>query len=369
MRLKGSAMKQEEKVKTLQSQIVRYANALDTKDMSKLNPVAQNIMALLLSEWKTKKQARVEIPFAQVKKQILAVNQNQGNDYIKKQTKVIMREIVRRSVVEGSSEEYSFAVMVLIPFVGLNSEKTALVGECRPELLAFFEHLKNGYTEYKLSLFTSLRGVFSKNLFRLFSRYYRGHCTLETLELLDVLGLPPNTTGGRMMESIKRGVAELLKKRIYEEITVKPVRADSRGSPITSVIFEYKISESVKAKLAGQEQLPGLADDGAALPPKQAAPGEAAASAPMPPAAAEKPLLTGEDLIKPSAEQILQAIAADGPAKPSGNAGGGKPAAPEAPICPRCHSPLVMRTNSKDGRTFWGCSSWPKCNYSMNFKD
>lgn len=369
MRLKGSATKQEGKVKTLQSQIVRYANSLDTKDMSKLNPVAQNIMALLLSEWKMKKQARVEIPFVQVKKQILAVNQNQGNDYIKKQTKVIMREIVRRSVIEGCSEEYSFAVMVLIPFVGLNPEKTALVGECRPELLAFFEHLENGYTEYKLSLFTSLRGVFSKNLFRLFSRYYRGQCTLETLELLDVLGLPPNTTGGRMMESIKRGVAELLKKRIYEEITVKPVRADSRGSPITSVIFEYKISESVKAKLAGQEQLPGLADDGAALPPKQAAPGEAAASAPMPPAAAEKPLLTGEDLIKPSAKLILQSIAADGLAKPSGNAGGGKPAAAEPPKCPLCSAPLIKRRNNQTMEFFWGCSNFPKCSFSKDYHD
>lgn len=357
-------MEKEEKVKTLHSQIVRYANALDTKDMSKLNPVAQNIMALLLSEWKTKKQARVEIPFAQVKKQILAVDQN--NDYVKRQTKVIMREIVRRSVVEGSSEEYSFAVMVLIPFVGLNPEKTALVGECRPELLAFFEHLENGYTEYKLSLFASLRGVSSKNLFRLFSRYYRGQCTLDTPDLLDALGLPPNTAGGQMMQAVKRGVAELLKKRIYEEITVKPVRADSRGSPITSVIFEYKISESVKAKLAGQEQLPGLADDGAALPPKQAAPGGKAAPA-LVPVAAEKPLLTGADLIKPSEEQILQAIAADGLAKPSGNAGGGKAAAPEPPKCPLCHAPLKKRRNNRTSEFFWGCSNFPKCTFSMDY--
>lgn len=34
-------------------------------------------------------------------------------------------------------------------------------------------------------------------------------------------------------------------------------------------------------------------------------------------------------------------------------------------ICPRCGSRLVVRTNKKDGTQFLGCSTYPKCRYTL----
>ena len=41
------------------------------------------------------------------------------------------------------------------------------------------------------------------------------------------------------------------------------------------------------------------------------------------------------------------------------------------PVCPRCGSPLVLRTAKKGenaGNQFYGCSSFPKCRYTNNIE-
>jgi hypothetical protein len=41
-------------------------------------------------------------------------------------------------------------------------------------------------------------------------------------------------------------------------------------------------------------------------------------------------------------------------------------------ICPRCHTPLVLRTASRGanaGHKFYGCSNYPKCRYIQNIAD
>ena len=38
------------------------------------------------------------------------------------------------------------------------------------------------------------------------------------------------------------------------------------------------------------------------------------------------------------------------------------------PSCPNCLIKLVRRQSVKSGRTFWGCVSYPKCNFTVNVK-
>jgi Topoisomerase DNA binding C4 zinc finger len=38
------------------------------------------------------------------------------------------------------------------------------------------------------------------------------------------------------------------------------------------------------------------------------------------------------------------------------------------PMCPRCRSPMVMRTAKKGrnvGSSFWGCAQYPKCRHTV----
>ena len=37
-----------------------------------------------------------------------------------------------------------------------------------------------------------------------------------------------------------------------------------------------------------------------------------------------------------------------------------------APCCPRCGAPMVLRTRKSDGKSFYGCSGYPKCKGIVN---
>jgi restriction system protein len=35
--------------------------------------------------------------------------------------------------------------------------------------------------------------------------------------------------------------------------------------------------------------------------------------------------------------------------------------------CPKCGEKMVVRTAHKSGNEFWGCSTYPRCHYKMNY--
>jgi len=39
------------------------------------------------------------------------------------------------------------------------------------------------------------------------------------------------------------------------------------------------------------------------------------------------------------------------------------------PSCPECNAPMVARTNNHTNERFWGCSSFPRCQYSQSFTE
>jgi hypothetical protein len=36
--------------------------------------------------------------------------------------------------------------------------------------------------------------------------------------------------------------------------------------------------------------------------------------------------------------------------------------------CPKCERQMLLRTSSKDGSKFWGCSAYPRCRFKMNLR-
>ena len=40
---------------------------------------------------------------------------------------------------------------------------------------------------------------------------------------------------------------------------------------------------------------------------------------------------------------------------------------PEAVLCPKCYSPMVIRTARKDGKKFYGCSNFPNCKETVYY--
>lgn len=285
----------------------------------------------------------------------------QKRSVLQRQLKDLSKKIVDKSLIITDMENGGFFAGYMIHKIWTNPKENALYAECDEYFTLLFSQAGKEfarYVSYMVDDFVSLKGKYEKNLFRLFSKNFKGHFVIAIDDLKKELNISEKVDNGGVFRRLKLTCTNFISLGYYENITITPIVGFTQGRPLKAVEFTFTRSPEKSAELAGQEQLPGLADDGAALPPKQAAPGGEAAPAPMPPAAAEKPLLTGEGLIKPSYEQILQAITADGLALPSGNAGGGKRAAPEIPPCPVCGGEMGIR-NGKNG-WFLYCKHCPK---------
>ena len=352
----------------LKDALVKYANKLDTADISRMNAAAQNVFSLMMEEWTRTRQTRIEIPISVAKKRIMLSEQR--DRYIEKQVENILKSIVARSVVTFRPGK-GFYCIAMIPRVAINTERTKIIAECQPEFIDVFAQLEDGFTEYQNTIFMRIRGKYAKNLYRIFRRYYRGSFSLPLKELNESLGLPENTAGLVTMKYIRRAVAELEKVGIYESISVHPLRADTRGAPIVSVEFRYKIAPEKAAELAGQEKIPGL--DGAAGPSPQA-PAAVPSGDPVgdpAPFAAEEPPFIADDvphghidprtgLYIPSAEELAARHRPEDD-KPSWRPAYSKPDIPEAPPkCPLCGGEMVKRARN-DGHEFWGCANFPHC--------
>lgn len=350
--------------KKIMVEVIRYAARLRDKDLSRLGGKAQDIMILLLAEWTRNPVTKITIPLSEIRLRL-------GTNYTRrsilaKELASITRKIVGKSLITVISTERIYTAC-MIHSVTVDFEANTLSAECSDYFALLFSEAGKkqfpNYVTFRASDFISIRGKYAKNLFRLFSRNFQGNFSIGINDLRGELDISTKVDSGEIFRNCRSACKKLLDAGYFEKIDIKRHFADAPGRPMTSIDFTFTRSPEKSAEIAGQEQLPGLADDGAALSTQQAAPGEAAAPAPMPPAAAEKPLLTGENLIKPSAKLILQSIAADGLALPSGNAGGGKRAAPEIPHCPNCGGEMGIR-NGRNG-WFLYCK---KCSKTMSGK-
>lgn len=363
-------MGRKEESMSMKESVVRYANNLDTREISRMNAQCQNIFSLLLEEWTKKKTEEIEIPLVEVKKKIGDVGRSGSR--IEHQVESIVKMIVASSLVSGRDDKLGFICLCLIPRVRVNPERTKLIAKCEPEFLEIFTQLDRGFTQYANELFVRCRTKYAKNLFRLFARFYRGHVILSASELKQAMGMRADARGGDMIAAIRRGIDDLKKNGIYDEVTMKVVRGESRGSPIESVEFHYKMAENMEARLAGQGEIPGL-EAGAAGPSPQApaaAPSGDPGGGPAPFAAGEPPF-TADDglhghidprtgLYIPSAEELAARHRPEDD-KPSWRPAYSKPDIPETPPkCPMCGGEMVKRARN-DGHEFWGCSRFPKC--------
>lgn len=332
----------------LGSSVVRYAKDLDMREVSKLTPQAQNVFSLLMAEWTKQKTEAVSIPLSVIRNLLNIKRQSIG--YVDKQVLKLNTSIVLGSYIQGVNERGPFQA-VLIPYIQLDLKKDLLEAHCLPQFLEAFLELSAGYAEYKTALFLQCRSKYAKNLYRIFSKNFKGRFSMNFSSFREEMGLPKKVSNGEVLRIVTRAVNELLKIGIYESIEYKPEYETKRGHPLRSISFKYSINSEKMLELHGQKQLPGL-DDGAA----GASPAPAAAPEATPFLAANEP----RDMThQPTAAEVAAALAASG--SPIS-----QKKKESTPACPKCGKPMILRTASS-GQRFWGCSNFPKCRGSMDY--
>ena len=348
---------------------VRYAKKLNLAPVARLGPQAQNVFSLLLAKWAKEKEASISLPLTPVKS-ILGLS-DQTDSYVDAQVKKLSRAIVKATAMEYEDEDMAF-VAVLVPYIQLNKRERSIEATCLPQFLDVFIQLSAGYVEYKNTLFIKCRSKYAKNLFRIFTKNFKGSCTLSVKDLKEEMGISERTSNAEILRIIRRSIKELLGTGIFEKIEDPvPIYLSTRGRALDRVAFKYVFNNEAEAEMAGQGKIPGL--DGAEGPSHQAptaAPSGDPGGDPVP-FAAEEPPFTADDvpaghtdpqtgLYIPSQEE-LDARHLSEP-KQSWRPAYSKPDIPETPPkCPKCGGEMIKRNAKSDGHEFWGCANFPRC--------
>lgn len=332
----------------LGTSVVRYAKDLDMREVSKLTPQAQNVFSLLMAEWTKKKEETVSIPLSVIRN-ILHINR-QSAGYVDKQVLRLNASIVLGSLVVGENNLGPFHA-ILIPYIQIDKKRDLLVATCLPQFLEVFLELSAGYAEYKTAIFLQCRSKYAKNLYRIFSKNFKGRFSVDFSTFREEMGLPEKVRNGEVLRIVSRAVNELLKEGVYESIEYKPEYEAKRGHPLRSISFKFSVNTEKILELHGQERLPGLDAGAAGAPTAQAA----AHDDPFPATNEQSRDMTHQ----PSAADVMAALAANGQPVPKKKE--------EAPVCPRCGKPMTLRTANGTGKKFWGCTGFPKCRGSLDY--
>lgn len=341
----------EEMEKRLGASVVRYVKDLDMREVSKLPPQAQNVFSLMLAEWGKMKTITISIPVS-VLRHVLNIK-DQSKEYVRAQIAKLNASIVLGSYVMGECEEGTFHA-VLIPLIIFDEKRQVIEATCLPQFLDVFIKLNEGYTEYKTAMFLRCKSKYAKNLFRIFSKNFKGKCTLSMDDLKVEMGAPAKSRNPDILRIVDRAVKELRQTGIYEYVDYSPnIDTGRRGHPLISISFKFEISKERIAELHGQERLPGLDIGAAGAPTAQAA-------------ARDDPFHTTNEQSRdmthqPSAADVMAALAANGQPVPKKKE--------DAPVCPRCGKPMTLRTANGTGKKFWGCTGFPKCRGSLDYSE
>lgn len=232
---KPSEIEKKQWKEQYQADLVRYANRLETADISVLPENVQNMIILFLSRWTATRELEVRIPLAEFRQRMHLTKQR--NDYIKN----LCKSTYGASAVELNYPDGSFTVTSLIDKIGFKNDYKApyVYAIAKPEFMPIFDQLENRYTQYMAKTFIAIKGVYAKNLFRIFAKNYKGHCNLSKDDFVHAMGIPASYGTSKIINVIDKAIKELAKKQIYNEIIYTKIIGPGKGSPVIGFDFSY----------------------------------------------------------------------------------------------------------------------------------
>lgn len=221
--------------------LVRYANRLETEDISVFPENVQNMIVLFLSRWTAKRELEVRIPLNEFRNRMHLTKQR--NSYIKELCKATFGS----SAIELNYPDGSFCVTSLIDRIGFknDSNEPYVYAIAKPEFMPIFDQLQGRYTQYMATTFLSIKGIYAKNLFRIFAKNYKGHCSLKKDDFVHAMGIPSSYGTSKITNVINKAIAELRQKQIYQEITCTKIIGPGKGNPVIAYDFSYENGENL----------------------------------------------------------------------------------------------------------------------------
>lgn len=348
-----------ENQKTTSDVVIRYAKRLVTHDIAKMSPISQNLMSYLFAIWTKTPNTETTIDLFDIKRELKIEHQSEKfiNGVIAKTSK----EIINKSFIDEEMTDGSRFIGYMIYQFYYDSTKQTLQVKTSPDFMNLFTNCDSQYVTYNFSVFLNIKSKQGKNLYRLFSRYHKGHFTLDWEEFKKWLGYKETAENRNVVYAIRKAIKYLLDRDYLKECEMSFAYSSGTGRKIKKVHFSYLLSkfpDSTKTILEssvsdnkaveGIETRPYTKEDETALwddfKPKELEP-EAAITVATPPDFSKITAKSKNDVQLPTIADLPPLPPREPEPEPK----------PLEHHCPLCNKSMQIRQNKESGAYFWGC--------------
>ena len=227
-------------------QQVRYSNDLITFDIAQMNALSQNLLSFLFWRFLKEKKSSYVFTYDEIKK-ALGITRR-GNKVLDETIFPNVHEIIRRMPrIEGENDKGRWS-MVLMPWFQEHKDKKILEIELNSHFWEIFgEYLDymHGFTSYKLDDFLKIKSKWSKNLYRLFRRNFKGVCTISNEDIRFWMGMTNKMASKEVVRIVKKAAEDLLQKKLIMSYSIE-THYSTHGLETMTFHYTFPMEESKK---------------------------------------------------------------------------------------------------------------------------
>ena len=224
-------------------EIVKYDNFMNTLNFNQFTSTDLDFLMCLCTKMKNQDVNEMVFTFEQIINSTNYTVANMGR-FVKDLVRMNNRLMKVTCALETEEEILMF---VLFPTFIINKEEQIL-RVCVNEKFKFvLNEISKNFTRFELEEFVQLESKYSKNLYRLLKQYRRtGTYRVDVEEFKRLMDCPKSYKNKYFWdECVKTAVKELTEKSYFKDLSVQPIKARKKGSPVVAYEFTFAKSEQI----------------------------------------------------------------------------------------------------------------------------
>lgn len=229
-------------------EIVKYKNELNTLHFKGFNSTDLDMLMALCSKMKDKDEEIMAFDFVYLK-EIMQYRAKDNDRFLKDLDDMNQKLIHVTASFKTETKRVSF---VLFPTFEIDMKKEILRVRVNPDFKFLLNEISGQFTLFELQEFTTLKGKYSKNLYRLLKQYRRtGTYRIDIEEFRKRMDIPGTYKNRDVMEKVlKPAMNELISMSYFKGLKLTPVKARKKGSPVVAYEFTFAKSEQIPGQVA-----------------------------------------------------------------------------------------------------------------------
>lgn len=242
--------------KESQKNLVRYDNNFNMANLTTLSDMEWNVFITVCARFSDRKRSTVQLSTEELQQAAKFTKDVYG--------KKRFIDILDATIGKVLTINFSFIdnegwkeYRPLFRLFRLDPSKTVVDAELDDVFYHYFYNflIGKGFSQFEYERFIDIKSKYGKTLFRHLLQHYYGFWRVPIEDYRKIIGYPKSYSGSKIIQQTRKLFPILEETGYMSNIALNYQKSDTRGSPITDLIFTFEISKEKQAEISGQQKL------------------------------------------------------------------------------------------------------------------